>query len=204
MPSYPGGSNPYPQDQPEPQFVDGPEGPRGPEGPAGPRGATGATGPAGTPGATWRSGSAAPTDGLGDDGDFYLRTTNGNVYKKAAGTYTITANIIGPTGAAGAAGATGATGATGADGPGADQSLNTTDSVVFDSVTGTSSIECGIFIVSGAHTFTTNDLSFFGASPAGQQPSDGAVSAGALYTSVERSMLNRVYAALYLYGLIAP
>lgn len=74
------------------------------------------TGPAGTPGTVFRDGAGAPSNALGINGDFYLNTTNGDVYTKAAGVYTVTGNIKGATGATGATGAAGATGATGAAG----------------------------------------------------------------------------------------
>lgn len=67
-------------------------------------------------GTTWYSGSGVPGGGTGADGDFYLRTSNGDVYVKAAGTWSVTANLTGPTGATGTTGATGATGAAGAPG----------------------------------------------------------------------------------------
>lgn len=70
----------------------------------------------GSNGSVWRTGSGVPSNSVGVDGDFYLRTTNGNVYTRAAGVYTNTSNITGPTGATGATGATGTTGATGATG----------------------------------------------------------------------------------------
>lgn len=69
------------------------------------------SGPGGGGGTTWRSGSGAPSDGTGADGDFYLRTSNGAVYKRTSGTYSVIANLTGPTGAAGATGATGNAGA---------------------------------------------------------------------------------------------
>lgn len=52
-------------------------------------------------GSTWRNGSGAPSDGTGADGDYYLRTSNGDVYKRAAGTYSVIGNIKGPAGATG-------------------------------------------------------------------------------------------------------
>jgi hypothetical protein len=73
------------------------------------RGSTGATGAPGLDGATWRSGSGAPSSGLGVDGDFYFRTDTDDVYKKTSGTYSIVANIKGSTGATGAPGADGRT-----------------------------------------------------------------------------------------------
>lgn len=80
-------------------------------GPAGPTGADGADG------SVWRDGSGAPNNAVGVDGDYYLRTSNGDVYLKAAGAYSVVGNIKGPTGDTGAAGATGPDGA---DGLGAD------------------------------------------------------------------------------------
>lgn len=43
----------------------------------------------------WRYGAGAPSNGLGIDGDYYLNTTNGDVYFKATGTYSVVANIKG-------------------------------------------------------------------------------------------------------------
>jgi hypothetical protein len=52
----------------------------------------------GDPGSVWRNGVGAPANSLGIDGDYYLNNTTGDVYKKEAGVYGITANIKGPTG----------------------------------------------------------------------------------------------------------
>jgi hypothetical protein len=41
------------------------------------------------------------------DGDYYLRTSNGDVYNKIAGTWTVIANIEGPTGPTGPTGPNG-------------------------------------------------------------------------------------------------
>lgn len=60
---------------------------RGPSGAVGAAGANGAAGSNGTNGATWTSGTGVPADTLGSDGDFYLRTDTGDVYKKVAGTW---------------------------------------------------------------------------------------------------------------------
>lgn len=65
-------------------------------------------GATGTAGATWRTGAGAPSNGLGENDDLYLNTTNGDVHKKASGTYSVIDNITGPTGATGATGAAGA------------------------------------------------------------------------------------------------
>jgi hypothetical protein len=70
------------------------------QGPAGPTGAAGAAGAAGS---VWRNGTSAPTSGLGINGDLYLNDTTGDVSQKISGTYTVIANIMGPTGAAGSA-----------------------------------------------------------------------------------------------------
>lgn len=85
----------------------------GPTGATGAAGATGSTGAAGTPGATIRSGSGVPSNGLGIDGDYYLRTSNSDFYFKSSGTYSVVDNFTGATGATGSTGATGAAGANG-------------------------------------------------------------------------------------------
>lgn len=61
---------------------------------------TGAPGPQGDPGAdgaTWTSGSGAPSGG--NDGDHYLNLTNGDVYRKDAGVWSVVGSIAGPSGA---------------------------------------------------------------------------------------------------------
>lgn len=56
-------------------------------------------------GAAWYDGAGVPSDGLGADGDYYLNDTNGDVYKKASGTWgSPVANIKGATGATGTVG----------------------------------------------------------------------------------------------------
>jgi len=77
-------------------------------GPTGDTGSTGAPGADGAPGSVWREGSGAPAAGLGVDGDFYLDGDTGDVYLKAAGTYSIVANIKGPIGNTGDTGPAGA------------------------------------------------------------------------------------------------
>jgi len=70
----------------------------------------------------WHNGSGAPSSETGANGDYYLNTSNGDVYTKVSGSWVLEGNIKGATGPAGetgetgAAGATGATGAAGADG----------------------------------------------------------------------------------------
>lgn len=105
----------------------GPTGATGATGATGPTGATGATGAAGADGSVWRNGSGAPSSGTGVNGDYYLDTATGDVYKKASGSYSVVGNIKGPTGATGATGSTGATGATGAAGPNTVTTSTTTN-----------------------------------------------------------------------------
>ncbi len=96
------------------------KGPTGATGPQGPTGATGATGPQGPTGSQILTGSGAPSSGLGVNGDFYVRTSNGEYYLKVAGSWVLQGNLTGPQGPTGATGATGATGPqgpTGATGP---------------------------------------------------------------------------------------
>lgn len=68
-------------------------------------------------GTVWYSGSGAPGGGTGANGDYYLNTANGDVYTKSGGSWSVTGNILGPTGATGATGSTGATGPAGPTGP---------------------------------------------------------------------------------------
>ena len=65
------------------------------------------TGPAGDPGvngATWLSGSTDPSNGSGNDGDFYFQTGTGSsgiagdTWKKASGTWSKQVNLKGPAG----------------------------------------------------------------------------------------------------------
>lgn len=72
----------------------------GPAGPTGPTGPAGADGADGAPGSVWHSGSIAPTVGIGVDGDYYFRTSNGDVYgPKASGSWgSPVANLTGAQG----------------------------------------------------------------------------------------------------------
>jgi hypothetical protein len=80
-----------------------------------------------TPGSKWYRGAGVPSNGLGVDGDFYLRN-NGDVYFKASSSWgSPVTSILGPQGLVGATGSTGLTGATGA--PGVVQSVNGHSSV---------------------------------------------------------------------------
>lgn len=79
----------------------------GPPGATGATGAPGSAGSAGAAGSVWRDGTGAPSNGLGVNGDYYLDDASGDVYLKAAGSYSIVANIKGATGATGATGPSG-------------------------------------------------------------------------------------------------
>ena len=86
--------------------VDIDQGRVGSDGSDGTDGRAGAAGRAGSDGATWHSGSASPSSGLGSRGDWYFRTSNGYVYEKTSGSrWTFRRDITGPQGARGAAGA---------------------------------------------------------------------------------------------------
>ena len=94
----------------------GASGSKGDKGETGPKGDTGATG---APGKSFLSGTAAPDNSHGQDGDTFLNSTTGDVYTKTNGTWQLSGNIKGPKGDkgdTGAAGKDGATGAKGADG----------------------------------------------------------------------------------------
>ena len=62
----------------------------------------------GTPGSVWHSGSGSPSSTLGKLGDFYFRTSNGNVFEKTGtSTWTFRRDLTGPQGQRGATGAKG-------------------------------------------------------------------------------------------------
>jgi hypothetical protein len=71
---------------------------------AGIKGTDGVDGADGAPGSVWYSGTGPPASGLGIDGDFYLNDANGNVYRKASGSWSVIDNLTGPAGANGANG----------------------------------------------------------------------------------------------------
>jgi len=88
--------------------VQGQTGPVGPVGPSG--GPIGPVGPPGQPGSQWHTGSGAPANSLGADGDYYLDDVTNNVWVRASGAYAVQANIggaIGPQGPTGPVGPTG-------------------------------------------------------------------------------------------------
>lgn len=62
----------------------------------------GTNGTNGTNGSVWYTGSGVPSAGLGVNIDFYLRTTNGDVYSKASGSWVVTQNLTGPAGSSSA------------------------------------------------------------------------------------------------------
>lgn len=69
----------------------GPTGATGAAGATGPAGATGATGAAGANGASWSQGTAAASGG--NNGDFYLRTSTGEISYKSGGVWTVVATL---------------------------------------------------------------------------------------------------------------
>ena len=100
----------------------GETGAAGKDGADGEKGATGATGPAGADGedgadgATWLFGTSAPASSAGKNGDWYLNTSNWDIYNKASGAWTKKGNIKGAVGERGPQGPQGEQGAAGADG----------------------------------------------------------------------------------------
>jgi hypothetical protein len=102
--------------QPGPQGPPGPPGPPGQDGAPGAPGATGPQGPPGQdstvpgpPGSRWLTGTGAPAAGLGNVGDFYLRSSldaqNGDFYEKiGAAQWVPRGNLRGPEGPPGSGG----------------------------------------------------------------------------------------------------
>ena len=101
-----------PKGDPGPSGPQGGQGPQGPEGPTGPQGATGPEGPQGFPGPKGAPGSvihkvsdAAPSVGLGVDGDWALRTDTGVYYHKSGAVWAVEFSAVGPQGPEGHASA---------------------------------------------------------------------------------------------------
>jgi len=80
----------------------GDDGPMGPEGPIGPQGEIGPAGPAGADGSVLYSGTDDPLSSTGQDGDYYLNTTSGELFgPKTAGEWTDSFMLKGEEGEAG-------------------------------------------------------------------------------------------------------
>ena len=91
-----------------PAGADGAPGPAGADGAQGPQGPAGADGAAGTDGLSVLSGTGAPADTLGVDGEHYIDTDSSTLYgPKAGGTWPAGVSLIGPQGPQGPAGADG-------------------------------------------------------------------------------------------------
>lgn len=89
------------------------------DGDAGPTGPPGADGTDGVDGSKWYSGAGVPSNGANVVGDWYVNTTNSDVYEKTgASAWTLRTNIKGATGSTGTAGTNGSAGSAGADGAG--------------------------------------------------------------------------------------
>ena len=94
----------------------GATGPAGETGPKGDKGDPGEDGEDGKDGSTWLTGTSKPADTLGNIGDMYLNTTNGDVYQKEESGWTLKMNIKGEDGEDGKDGLNGSTGSQGKPG----------------------------------------------------------------------------------------
>ena len=98
--------------------IKGATGSQGATGNTGPAGNNGAAGAAGAAGTQIYSGTGAPADGLGVDGDWYIDSAAWGLYQHGGSAgWNFSTSLIGPQGPAGAQGATGAQGIQGATGP---------------------------------------------------------------------------------------
>lgn len=125
----------------------GQEGTQGVTGSPGAVGETGQNGLAGTDGKDglsgtnsnrWYSGYINPVDTFGNDSDFYLNLTTGDIYNKVDSTWgSPVANIMGPQGTQGIAGPSGPSGSDGVDGlNGSDGSNGTNGTAGIDGING--------------------------------------------------------------------
>jgi hypothetical protein len=71
---------------------------------------------AGAGGTSWLSGSVVPSNSIGEDGDFFLNVSDGNVYQRIDGMYGLAFNIKGEQGIQGDVGPAGPRGLTGDNG----------------------------------------------------------------------------------------
>lgn len=155
--------------------LQGPQGVQGVQGNAGADGSNGSNGADGSDGADGADGVSnfysQEAEPAGNDGDIWVKSSTGIVYKKISGTWTATAtDLTGPTGATGA---TGATGPAGADGSGTGDVVgpaSATDNAIprFDATTGKLVQNSGIIVddsnnVTGMGTLNSRNLSTDGA-----------------------------------------
>lgn len=172
----------------------------GAEGPEGPPGANGTNG---TNGATWLSGTTVPSTGLGVVGDFYLRTTTQDVYKKTGeAIWSLEVNIKGSTGATGESGKEGPAGAAAMNGWKEPCRVATTGNVTIatalnpgDTIDGVVLAENDRVLVWRQTTKSQNGIYRVAASPARTTDADAAgelvggtqvrVTSGALYEDLD-------------------
>src|SRR5690625_7385671 len=62
------------------------------------------------------SGTSDPTPDIGDDGDVFLNTSSGDLFKREGGSWSLLMNLVGPQGPQGPQGPEGPQGAQGPDG----------------------------------------------------------------------------------------
>ncbi|WP_394265629.1 hypothetical protein, partial [Bergeyella zoohelcum] len=99
------------------QGPQGATGQQGPQGPAGPQGVAGPKGANGNNGASMLTGNGVPQAATGANGDSYVDTATGTLYKKNNGSWATIGSIKGATGQQGPQGVAGPKGATGQQGP---------------------------------------------------------------------------------------
>lgn len=110
------GNKPCPKDASE--LTLGARGPQGPKGEGGLQGERGDTGSQGPKGFSLLNGIGSPSVLAGDNGDFYLDKSRGELFgPKAENSWGPALSLIGPKGESGAPGAAGAAGPSGATGP---------------------------------------------------------------------------------------
>jgi len=124
------------------------------------QGIQGVPGPTGAPGSQILSGAGAPAGGLGVNTDFYINSTNGDYYLKAAGVWNLQGNLKGPIGLTGATGSPGAAGAAGTvwrDGSGLpSNSLGVNGDFYLNTATGSYYLKVtGVYVFQGSLAYAT-------------------------------------------------
>ncbi len=146
----------------------------------------------GNPGATWYTGSGAPGGGLGVDGDLYFRTLNAEVSVKAAGSWTVIADLTGNPGTNGFTWYTGSTAPSGGTGVDGDLHFRTSNADVSKKITGAWTIIANLTGLPG--TNGTNGFTWYTGSTA---PSGGTGVDGDLHFRTSNAEVSKKIAGAW-------
>lgn len=113
------------------------------QGPPGPKGDPGPPGPANI--------FVQEDEPGGANGDFWLRPSDGNIFRKETGAWAAKGTLMGPAGSSGETGPSGPQGETGPEGPAGEVSLAQMNGAIVAAIQGTSSNTNGIANFTDSH-----------------------------------------------------